>query len=234
MYPLFVACVGVGSVIILICFVIPRLISMFQDMGQALPLPTLLLMNVSAGLQHFWWIILISLVMSIAAAKRYYATELGRGLIDSARLKAPILGDIALKNGISRFMRALALLISSGIPLVSALDIVSATATNSVLKNEIIKFRERITRGLSLSRCMQESRLFPLFATNIIAVGEESGSLESSLVSIADEYQDDVDHALQSFTSLLEPVIILIIGLVVGSIVVAMLLPIFQINLMVR
>lgn len=233
-YPLFVALVGVASVVVLICFVIPRLITMFQDMGQALPLPTLILINLSALIRTFWWLIIIVAVFVVLAVSRFYKTEQGRTAIDTAKLKLPVLGNIVLKNGVSRLMRALSLLVSSGIPIVSALEIVNATIANQLLKQEVNKFKEQITTGLSLSKCMQDSRLFPALATNIIAVGEESGNLEASLASIADEYQDDVDRALKSFTTLLEPVIILIMGLVVGFIVMAMLLPIFQINLMVQ
>jgi type II secretory pathway component PulF len=234
MYPLFVACVGIASVIVLICFVIPRLISMFQDMGQALPLPTLLLINLSVSLQRFWWLIIISTAFAWIAVKRFYHPEQGKTLIDAAKLTVPVLGKIALKNGVSRLMRALAMLVSSGIPIVSALEIAGIGIANQILKQEVIKFKEQITAGLSLSKCMHDSPHFPSLATHIIAVGEESGNLESALASIADEYQGDVDRTLKACTGLLEPVVILVMGLVVGFIVVAMLLPIFQINLMAR
>lgn len=154
--------------------------------------------------------------------------------MDKFKLKVPVWSTVILKTDINCLMRSLSLLISSGIPLVSALNISSSLVENQILRSEVKKFKDEIANGLSLSRCLKGSKLFPAFVTNIVAIGEESGNLEKSLSRIADTYQRDVDRTLKTLAQLLEPAIILVMGLVVGFIVLSMLLPIFQINLIVR
>lgn len=233
-YPLFILSVSIMTIIVLLGFVIPRLVSMFQDMGQILPLPTKVLINISGFLREFWWMILASIFAFVFLIKRLNSRPAGKIMLDRARLRLPVLGTIVLKTEISRLMRTMSLLLSSGLPIVSALDVCTSVLENQILKAELHKFKEKIAGGESFSHCLTGSQLFPAFVTNIVTVGEEAGTLEKSLMRIADDYERQVDKSLKSLTQLLEPVIILVMGVVVGFIVLSMLLPIFQINLLVR
>lgn len=233
-YPAFVFLVGMLTVIILVGFVIPRLVTMFEDMGQMLPLATRILIGISNFLRLYWWFILALAVMFVFLLRRFQRSAGGRVLWDSFKIKLIIIGEIILKTNIGRLMRTLSLLLSSGIPIVLALDISTQVLQNEVLKLGVQKFKDEISTGLSFSSCLKKAKLFPRFVTNIVAVGEETGTLEKSLLRIADDYEKEVDRSLKTLTRLFEPLTILVIGLIVGFIVLAMLLPIFQINLIVR
>lgn len=233
-YPAFIFLVGVITVIILIGFVIPRLVTMFEDMGEALPLPTRILIGISDSLRLYWWVILALVFVLIFLLRRLQRLPQTRLILDQFKLKLALFGEIILKTDIGRLTRTLSLLLSSGIPIVSSLDISTAVIQNQVLKLQVKKFKDEISSGSSLSHCLRNTKFFPSFVTNIVAVGEETGTLEKALLRVAEDYEKDVDRTLRTFTRLLEPIIILVIGLVVGFIVLAMLLPIFQINLIVK
>jgi type II secretory pathway component PulF len=234
MYPIFVLFVGVLTVVILLGFVIPRLVTMFSDMGQILPMPTRILIGVS-GFFHSWgWLILAILATLIFFIRRTYHSAQGRLFWDNFKLKLAIFGSIILKTQISRLMRTLSLLLSSGITIIYALDIVTSIIENQVLRQEVGKFKEQISGGASFSQCLINSSFFPIFVTNIVKIGEETGKLEISLLRIAEDYEKEVDRSLKALARLIEPIIILGVGLIVGFIVLSMLLPIFQINLIVR
>jgi general secretion pathway protein F len=233
-YPLFVFCVGAATVLVLLTFVIPKLVTMFEDMGQVLPLPTKLLIMVSGSVRQYWWLGLAGIGTLVFLFKRTLRNPAQRLLWDRFRLRIALWGEITLKTEVSRMMHTLSLLISSGMPIVSGLVVTSSVIENQALRLELQKFKEEISNGVSFSRCLKESPLFPAFVTNIVGVGEETGTLEKSLLRISSEYEKSVDRSLKTFTQLLEPIIILSMGLIVGFIVVAMLLPIFQINVMVK
>jgi len=233
-YPAFIVAVSILTVIVLLGFVIPRLVSMFEDMGQVLPLPTKILINISAVLRNYWWFMLLTISVSIFFWQRLRYNPQGKFWLDRFRLKLPLLGKMVLKTEISRLMRTLSLLLSNGITIISSLDISISILENQLLKLEAENFKDQIAGGLSFSRCLNESKLFPVFVTNIVTVGEESGNLERALLRIADDYEREVDRDLKTLTRLLEPTIILVMGVIVGFIVLSMLLPIFQINLIVR
>jgi len=233
-YPTFVFAVSVLTVIILLGFVIPRLVTMFEDMGQILPLPTRILIGISGFLRSYWWFILAIIAILVFLLNRFYRNPQGRILWDGFQLKLVIIGEITLKTEISRLSRTLSLLLSSGIPIIYSLDISTSILGNQILKLEVQKIKDQISGGLSFSQALKDSKLFPIFVTNIVIVGEESGILEKSLLRIADDYEKETDRTLKTLTRLLEPVIILVMGLIVGFIVVSMLLPIFQINLIAR
>ena len=234
MYPSFVFAVGVLTVTVLLGFVIPRLVVMFEDMGQTLPLPTRMLIGISSVFHNYWWLIILLIAIPLFLLNRYSKTEAGSLRCDRLKLKAVILGPIILKAEIARLMRTLSLLLSSGLAIVYSLDTASSVLENEVLKREARGFKKQISEGSSFSDCLKESKLVPAFVINIVNVGEESGTLEKSLLRIAQDYEKDVDSALKTLTRLLEPIIILVMGLVVGFIVLSMLLPIFQINLIVK
>lgn len=233
-YPLFVCVVGVLTVITLLTFVIPRLVTMFEDIGQILPLPTRILIGVSSALRSYWWLILAIIVILVFSLRRFNQKKEGRLFLDRLKLKTKIFWEIILKTEIARLMRTMSLLISSGLPPVYSLDISISVINNQVLKLELEKFKDQISNGSSFSTCLRGSRLFPAFVTNVVAVAEESGTLEKSFMRIAEDYERDVDRSLKALSRLLEPIMILVIGLVVGFIVLSMLLPIFQINLIAR
>ncbi|MFH0826614.1 MAG: type II secretion system F family protein [Candidatus Omnitrophota bacterium] len=233
-YPLFVLILSIITIIVLLGFVIPKLSSMFTDFGQILPLSTKILMAVSDFLCHQGWLLLIFLFILFFLLQRLYHYPQNRVSFDRFKLKMPVLGKIILKTEISRLMRTLSLLLSGGTPIVSALDIGFLIIHNRILKKEIQNFKDQIARGMSFSQCLKGSKFFPDFAINIVTVGEESGMLEKSLLRIADDYEKEVDRTLNTFIHLLEPAVILIMGLVVGFIVISMLLPIFQISIITK
>jgi type II secretory pathway component PulF len=233
-YPAFVFCVGVLTVIVLIGFVIPRLVNMFEDMGQVLPLPTKILIEASVVFNKYWIIIIASVAVIIFFLRRQYHSPLGRLAWDKFKLKLAVFGEITLKTEISRLMRALSLLLSGGLSVIPSLDVVYSILGNRVLKQEVSRIKDDIIGGLSLSNSIKKCKLFPNFVINIVVIGEETGTLEKSLMRIADDYERDVDRSLKTLARMLEPIIILGVGLVVGFIVLAMLLPIFQMNLIAR
>jgi type II secretory pathway component PulF len=233
-YPLIVFTVGVLTVIILIGFVVPKLMTIFEEMGQLLPLPTRILIFSSGLLREGWWLILLLISFSLFLFLRWKKTAKGSLLWDSLKLKTLFLGEIILKTELSRLTHTLALLLSSGITIVYALDITRQALDNQVIKLHLETFKTRISNGARLSQCLKETSLFPDFVTNILTVGEETGTLEKALVRVRDEYEKDVQRKLMTLSRLLEPLIILLMGLVVGFIVLSMLLPVFQINLMAK
>jgi type II secretory pathway component PulF len=233
-YPLFICIVGILTVGVLMGFVIPKLVSMFEDLGQNLPIATKILIAISGFIQNYWWAIFTIVFFTIFSLRRLAKTPYGKFTFDKFQLKIPIAGETILKSEIARLSRTLSLLISSGLAVVSSLTTATYVIRNQVLKNELETFKDKITQGSSLSRCLNGSKFFPPFVTNIVAVGEEGGNLEKSLMRIAEEYEKDVDRSLKTLSRLLEPIIILFMGLVVGFIVLSMLLPIFQINLIVK
>jgi type II secretory pathway component PulF len=233
-YPVFVLGVGALTVAVLLIFVIPRLVAMFEDMGQALPLPTLMLIKGSDFLRHYWWFIFAVFFIFIFLLRRLIGHPQGRMLWDTVKLNLAVSGQVILKTEVSRLMRTLSLLLSSGIAITPALRISEGVVGYSVLKSQTQALEERIKDGSSLSGAMRVSGFFGDFAINVVHIGEEGGSLEKSLERIADNYEKEVDTALKKLMRLLEPLIILFMGMVVGFIVLAMLLPIFQINLIAR
>jgi type IV pilus assembly protein PilC len=233
-YPVFVLAVGIITVAVLLGFVIPKLTVMFQDMGQLLPLPTRILIGISDAFRTWWWLILLGVCGLAFFWRRSSQLPKVRIFIDTLKIKTVLLGSTILKTEICRLARTLSLLLSGGLPIVSALDIASSSLENQVIKTEIQKFKDKINSGSSLSACLKESRIFPELVESIVKVGEESGSLDKSLNRIADDYEKEVDRQLKALTRILEPVVILVMGLIVGFIVLSLLLPIFELNFIVR
>lgn len=229
-YPVFMAAVGIATVTFMLTYVMPRLTGLFVNTGQSLPLPTQILISVSSSLrQRGFWIVL-GLLILILIAKRQLKTPSGRLFLSSLKLRLPVFGKFILKSELARFSRTLELLIKNGITILKALDIAIPVLSNDIIKNQLKKSVKDLQAGGSLGRSLKDSKLFPHFMANLIAVGEESGRLSDSLQEIADSYERDTDEQMRVMSALLEPLMILIIGSIVGFIVVAMLLPIFEIN----
>ncbi len=228
-YPIFIVIVGIITVFVLLIFAIPRLISLFNEIGQTLPLPTRLLISLSEQIRlHWYWLIIIAIFFIV----------IGRGVIkrkklavDKLKLRLPLLGALIKKTELARFCRTFRVLLSNGIPVFQAVEIAPLTLSNEIFKMELANVRRDIVEGLQLGESLKKRNLFPRYMTNMLAVGEKGGNLERALAEVASFYEREVDRITRMVTSLLEPVIILIMGLVVGFIVFAMLLPIFQINI---
>lgn len=233
-YPLFILVVSFLTIFVLLMFVVPRLISMFEDMGQVLPLPTRILIGFSGFVRSHGWILAAAVFVVVFFLRRFFSSPQGKVIFDQIKLKIIIVGNLVLKTEISRLMRTLSLLLSSGVPITSSLEISNSVVENQVLKKEVQKFKESISSGNNFSDSLKSSPFFPEFVTNIVAVGEETGRLDQALLRIANDYEKEVERILSALTKMLEPAIILVMGLVVGFIVLSMLLPIFQINLIAK
>jgi type II secretory pathway component PulF len=232
-YPALVLSVGIVTVAILLIFVIPRISTMYQDMGQVLPLPTQIIVGISYLIVHYFWLICALIIFAIFLTMRTFKTKEGRDFIDKMKLSIPFLKTFVLKQHMVQFSRTLALLLSSGVPIVAALELVSETLPSHLIRQEVETMARAIREGESLSDTVKNAKYFPSFVANIISVAEESGTLDTSLTRIANSFERDVENIIKKFNASLEPVLILLIGIVVGFIVISMLLPIFQINLIV-
>ena len=233
-YPVFVFSVGVITVMLLLTLVIPRLGTMFQDMGQVLPLPTRMLIAISDVCHHYWMALLLGGMALVFLFNHWRATVNGKVAWDRFILRVPAFGETVHKSQIARLMQTLSLLVSSGMEILRSMDVAASVVDNIILKNELLLFKDKIRTGASLSRCLAASAFFPGLVTSVVAVGEETGTLDNAFARIAEEYAKDVERSLKVFTQLLEPVIILVMGVIVGFIVLAMLLPVFQINMIMQ
>lgn len=227
-YPTVILCVAGLCVVILLWKVIPVFSSMFDSVGMELPLPTKVVIGLSHFLTSYWWGILISGAGLAFFTKRFYATPAGQLIIDKALLKVPVLGDVLRKSAVSRFTRTLGTLISSGVSILDGLEITARTSGNRVVQDAIMNSRASIAGGDTIAAPLQKSEVFPPMVISMIAVGEQTGGLDEMLSKIADFYDDEVDAAVSALLSLLEPIMIVFLGVVVGGMIVAMYLPIFD------
>jgi type IV pilus assembly protein PilC len=208
--------------------VIPTFASLFSGLGADLPLPTRVVISLSNNLVRYFPFIFVGVGAAAYGFRSYYATKAGRRVIDQVVLKMPILGNIMRKIAVARFCRTLATLISSGVPILDGLEITAKTAGNSVIEDAIMVTRTSIERGETISVPLKETKVFPPMVTQMIAVGEATGALDDMLAKIADFYEEEVDTAVAGLLTLLEPIMIAVLGVVVGGIVIAMYLPIFD------
>lgn len=226
------AIVGVAGIVItvLMIFVIPIFAKMFNELSGGkvgLPGPTQLVIDISNAFQSFWYIGLGIMVGAVIGIKKYYATPKGRMAIDKLLLKTPIFGDLIRKASVAKFTRTLGTLLSSGVPLLDGLSICAKTSGNKVIEEALLNARVSISGGKTIADPLTSSQVFPKMVTHMIAVGESTGALDAMLGKIADFYEDEVDQAVASLTSLLEPIMMVFLGVVIGFIVIAMYLPIF-------
>jgi type IV pilus assembly protein PilC len=227
-YPAAVLCISVGVVTLLLLKVIPVFKKMFEGMGGELPGPTAFLVNASEFAQSYWWIAAGILVAIYIVFDRISKTQKGRWAIDSLVLKAPVFGPLLKKVAVAKFSRTLSTMMNSGVPIMEGLNIVSRTAGNVVVEAALLKTRQSISEGRTIAEPLMETGIFPPMVVQMIAVGEATGALDTMLSKIADFYDDEVDAAVSAMTALLEPVMMVFLGGVVGGMIIAMYLPIFK------
>ena len=227
-YPGVILSVAVIAIGVLLLFVIPVFKEMFASVGMALPLPTRVVIAMSEFLQSYWYLVGGSIAGAVVLGKRYYATSNGKLTIDRMLLKFPVLGDVLRKSAVSRFTRTLGTLISSGVSILEGLEITAKTAGNRVIQDAIMESRASIAGGESIAAPLQKSQVFPPMVISMIAVGEQTGGLDEMLSKIADFYDEEVDAAVSGLLAMMEPVMIVFLGVVVGGMVVSMYLPIFD------
>jgi type IV pilus assembly protein PilC len=227
-YPAAVLVISFGVVALLLVKVIPVFKTMFEGMGGQLPGPTQALITASEFAQSYWWIFIGVIVFIFIAFNRFYKTEKGRWMVDAATLKAPVFGPLLKKVAVAKFSRTLSTMMNSGVPILEGLNIVSKTSGNVVIEAALMKTRQSITEGRTIAEPLSETGIFPSMVVQMIAVGEATGALDTMLSKIADFYDDEVDTAVSAMTALLEPVMMVFLGGIVGGMIIAMYLPIFK------
>jgi type IV pilus assembly protein PilC len=227
-YPVAVISIAVIVVAIILWKVIPVFASLFQSLGAELPLPTKVVIALSNFIADFWWLIGIVIAGGTYATRRYYGTYKGKRVIDKMLLKAPVLGLLLRKIAVARFCRTLATLTSSGVPILDGLQITARTAGNSVVEDAIMATRKSVEEGKTISEPLGDTEVFPAMVVQMIAVGEQTGALDTMLTKIADFYEDEVDIAVAGLMKLLEPLLIAFLGVAIGGIVIAMYMPMFS------
>ncbi|MEJ2421374.1 MAG: type II secretion system F family protein [Acidobacteriota bacterium] len=227
-YPVSVITIAILVVIVIMWKVIPTFANLFAGLGAKLPLPTRIVIAISNFLGHWGWV-LIGLVILLGIALRlYYQTPGGRYIIDKILLQLPVFGSVLRKIAVARFCRTLATLVTSGVPILEGLDITARTSGNAIVEEAIMKTRKSVEEGRTLAQPLGESKVFPGMVVQMISVGESTGAMDAMLSKIADFYEDEVDEAVANLMSLLEPVIIVFLGVVIGGIVISMYMPMFS------
>ncbi len=229
-YPVLLSVVGVSSVTILTLFVVPRFAAIFQDMGVPLPLPMAILKGLSDFVSGYWWLVTIALLLTVIYLKRHHSSAEGRLQWDRWLLRVPLVGPVLRKVEVARFARTLGTLLHGGVPLLQAMTIVREVIANQGIAAAIDPIRNGIKKGEGIALPMKQSGVFPPLAMHLIEVGEESGKLDSMLVQVADTYDTEVRNGIKNLIAFFEPALILVMGIVIGTIVVSMLLAIFSIN----
>jgi len=228
MYPAIVLTVAVVACVFMLMGVIPVFAKMFEDFGGELPMPTRIVMGMSNFLSAYWWALIAGIFAFVVLFKKYRDTEGGRMRTDRLSLRIPVLGSVLRKSAVSRFTRTLGTLIGSGVPILQGLDITSKTAGNKVLQEAIGKTAESISQGDTIAEPLAASGVFPPMVVQMISIGEQTGALDEMLAKIADFYDDEVDTAVEALTAAIEPLMIVLMGTMVGGMLVAMYLPMFK------
>lgn len=228
MYPIVVLVVAVGITLFILYQIIPQFVDIFEQLGADLPAPTMILVNLSNLLRYQWWIVVaipIGLVFIYKMLVKYKTT---RYYVDAVKLKLPVFGELIRKVAISRFASTLATLITSGVPILQSLDIVRETSGNEVISKAMIKVHQSIKDGETIHEPMKESKVFPPIVYHMVAVGEETGAIDVMLQKVAEAFEREVDDTVNALTSILEPILIVFLGVLVGGIVIALYLPLFD------
>lgn len=228
-YPATIIGIAVLVITVILVFVIPQFESMFADFGSALPLPTLIVIAISNFIQNYVLVIIGSIIAFVFLFKRFYRTKKGRAICDDVALKLPIMGPLIQKASVAKFTRTLGTMLSSGVPILDGLDIVASTSGNATIEKAIYTVKQSISEGKTIAEPLEQAGVFPSMVVQMIAVGEQAGAVDTMLNKIADFYDDEVDDAVSNMTAMMEPLLMLFLGVTVGGLVVAMYLPIFKI-----
>ena len=227
-YPITVILIAITVVGIIMVKVIPVFSQMYEGMGSSLPFPTQICIMISNIIIHYFLLLVVAIALIVIGLKYYYKTPAGRLAIDTFILKIPIIGDMLRKVAVARFCRTLGTLTSSGVPILEGMDITARTAGNMVIQNAIMKSREAVEQGRNIAGPLAETKVFPPMVIQMVGVGEATGALDAMLSKVADFYEDEVDNAVAAMTAMMEPLIIAILGGIIGFIVIAMYQPIFN------
>ncbi len=233
-YPAFVLAVAVIILALLMVFVVPTFSEMFADLGGDLPVPTRILMLASAAMRHSWYWIILAFVGLVFGYRSFVRLPRNRLLVDKIKLRLPVMGGLIQQVAVAHFSRTLGTLLKSGVPILGALEAVRDTVGNEVIARATMRVHDSIKEGESISTQMEASGAFPPLVVRMVSVGEESGELDNMLLQIAADYEEEVDVAVSGLTSLLEPLLIVFMGLIVGFIVVAMFLPLFTLAKLIK
>ncbi len=229
-YPALLAMVGLASILVLLLFVVPRFATIFSDPRMKIPTPTKIMMVASNLLQRYWWIGAGAIVSTVAGWRTYISTDNGRLWWDGARLKIPLLGPALLKAETSRFARAMATLVANTVPLVQSIGIAAATLNNRTISGALVGVAQGVKRGEGIAMPVRKAGVFPPLAAHLLTVGEETGRLDQMFARMADIYENDTRASIKRFTSIFEPLVILVMGIMVGALILSMLLAITSIN----
>jgi len=229
-YPLIVTIVGLGAMVFMMTFVIPRFSAMFAELGGTLPLPTRILIGLSNGLIHYGWALLLAILLGGAALRRALRTPAGREWKDRFLLRAPVAGSIIRANAFANFAHTLGTLLANGVPVLQALAIVENTVGNSIIAKAINEAKDRVTDGSTISRPLAQDGIFPRLFTDMLAIGEESGDMTGALEHIGRRYDNELDRAVKLFTTILEPIMMLLIAVGVGFVAISMLMAVFELT----
>jgi general secretion pathway protein F len=229
-YPSLLVLVGIASIIILLTFVVPRFATIFEDGRMKIPVPTAIMLEVSKVITAYWWIAAIVITVSAVSLRIFVQTAKGRMLWDTWRLKIPVLGDALRKAETARFARAMATLVANSVPLVQSIGISAGILNNRLISGALKEVSQGVKRGEGIATPLRKAAVFPPLAAHLLMVGEETGRLDSMFARMADIYEDDTRAAIKRFTSLFEPLVILVMGVIVGSMILSMLLAITGIN----
>jgi type IV pilus assembly protein PilC len=228
-YPIMIASFAILVLVGMVMILIPIFAKMYKDLGNAkLPLLTRIMMGVSGGLRSYWFIAIPAIVLLIWGLRRLKHTSRGTEAWDRTKLSMPVFGDIVAKLAVARFSRTLGTLVTSGVPILQAIDITGQAAGNTVIEKAMVNVQQSIKEGQSITRPLESIRVFPAMVTQMISVGEETGSLDTMLHKIADFYEDEVNASIKALTSIIEPVMMVGVGGIVGLVVISMYLPIFN------
>lgn len=229
-YPIFLLVIGGSAIFILVSFVFPKFVMIFEDFNATLPWPTRVVMGFCEFMGNFWWAVLIGLALVIAAIVSYLRTAQGRQQWDVLVLRIPVVGSVIQRYEMAKFARTFGTLIDNGVPVLTALRITSETLTSRPISAEVDTIHARVTEGESISDSLQHSKYFPPMVVNMIAVGEEGGRLGAVIKRVADAYDKEVDRAVKAMAALFEPILIVVMGVVIGFLVIAMLLPMLTLS----
>ncbi len=227
-YPIAILAVSFIVTSILMIFVIPVFSEMFSSFGAELPGPTKIVMAISDVFVEYWYIVLFAPILLVWSIKAIYKTPQGHYQLDKLLINLPVIGDVLRKGAVARFCRTFSTLTAAGVPILESLDTVAETSGNVVIEEVILSCKDSISQGMTLTQPLEDSQIFPIMVTQMISIGEQTGSLEEMLSKIADFYEEEVDTAVDGMTALMEPIIMAFLGVVIGGLVIAMYLPIFQ------